>query len=326
MNSWGITWMFARSFAVRCINDSRISNVIKGYEAATNFKEQNLAPGAPLISSRSFRHLCSLRCDLSEGCNFRPEHVKSGDCIFISILSSHGNLLGCRNFQAFNTIRPFITKKYILISHVTPTSISDNVSFSFLLYDMKCVNNFESWLESDLLVAWYSPHFDIDRLYVNRTVSVPLAFHATLSYFANEGLFGHCARNKDNGKYPLMIGPGSAHIQGDLSSVQVSSWPATATLPLLSNSVCEHQFVVCSSLICVWEVLMLEGFPLFRADHDVVELQSLPALRVKEWGDVSVQMLHHHFMEFMGRNDWSIDKLFFPFWEDAVYSERLSIG
>jgi hypothetical protein len=250
--------------------------------------------------------------------------VKSGDCIFISIFSSR-NLLGCRNFQAFDTIRPSISKKYILISHVNSSSISENASFSFLLDDMKCVNNFGSWLESDLLVAWYSPHFDIDR-YVNRTVSIPLAFHATLSYFSNEGLLGHCARNKHNGKYPLMIGPDSAHIHGDLVSVKVSSWPVKATLPLLSNAVCEHQFVACTSLICVWEVLMLEGFPLFRGDHDIVELQSLPALRVEEWGDVSVEMLNHHFMVFMGRNDWSIDKLFFPFWEDAVYSERLSIG
>jgi GDP-mannose transporter len=307
---WGTSWMFSCSPAIRFMEGTRLASVAAGHRAALF---SLLPPHTPWITPASFRHLCAFRCEFPIGCNFRPADVKRGECVFISMTYSNSSVVDLGNFDAFELLRQNITNKFVLITHFISEEKGD---FESLISHFRRVDYFLSWLESDLLTAWFSPHFR-GKPSSNRTISIPSSFYSSVQYFEDEGFLGHCANRSTNGKEPLLIGPGSDHIVFKLHSIQnPSHWPINSSF---SKSVCEHKFVACSSLPCIWEVLLLEGFPLIHASNQLGrEFDSLPILTVEDWDDVNVEMLHENFDYFKKGRDFNIDKLFFLWWEDQV--------
>ena len=180
MNAWGayeriparseipLLWYDDKGKTFPSWNDLRVASLhihSKLLERATTVETSQgfvRSSSFPYITGDGFRALCSKRCedgDWREGhCNFHPDEVEAGECIFIPTTDLKSAFRTTNAFLwAFDKIRTRIRQPYVIVTHNGDRSLPDGDSWHEKEDDDKVWStSFSHWLDDVLLMHWFT--------------------------------------------------------------------------------------------------------------------------------------------------------------------------
>ncbi len=73
-----------------------------------------------------------------------------------------------------------------------------------------------------------------------------------------------------------------------------------------------------------WEAMYMGAIPLVRRSHHTNGFADLPMVAVENWDSLTNEMLAQTYARYE-RRAWGLDKLFFPYWEDVIRRDALTL-
>lgn len=74
-----------------------------------------------------------------------------------------------------------------------------------------------------------------------------------------------------------------------------------------------------------WEILFMGSYPIVKTSQIDILYKDLPVLIVKEWSDITPELMNRTYHEFMSKT-WNFDQLYLSYWEQKIYKKRAEFG
>ena len=309
-------------------------------------------PSYPFISGDGFRHLCRLRCeDQFKNCNFKPEDVKRGDCIYLALfnLSPGGFGPSAEYMEGYQKMSSQISQPHVVITANGDMSTPDGDDWhknaaGEQFSSMPAPKSFSSLLEQPLLLGWFASNcnWNGDRPKPAKLHCIPLGIENRYNEVGGkpEAYFPWMeGRHTVQPDKLLFVGFRSAvnkPLRDDaITAFRGQSWvttnehsveePGKLSREDFVRTMQKHHFAACPpghgfDTHRLYEVLMAGVFPVVISGPMDDVYKGLPVLVVKKWPDVTEKLLRDTLETFQARRDWAMDKLFFPYWRDLISS------
>ena len=301
---------------------------------------RNRSPSFPLISGDGFRHLCALKCE-DPGCNFEPEDVEEGDCIYLAAGDA-------RYLRAYRDMSEQIHKRHVVVTHNGDMSSPDGDDWhknreGWQLSSMEYPEEFSSLLDLPLLVGWFASncHWKGNRPKPAKLHCIPLGIenrYLDPIGSAPEVYFEWMERRHTVQPTRMLLVAFRNHLEKPLRFAAVEALQAKDWITVVEHSVHEpgpltresylrelqdHHFAACPpghgfDTHRLYEVLMAGIYPIVISGHMDSMYEDLPILVVKRWTDVTKELLEATRKQFQSRARWRTEKMFFPYWQRLI--------
>lgn len=290
-------------------------------------------PSFPFISGDGFRSLCKHRCE-EKGCLFSPKDVRRGDCIFIATtnLDTRGGTM--KYILDFANIVDKIEENFVVITHNGDLSSPDGDDWH--RNDASFYSKHHSHLLSNpKLLRWFASNCnwkDYPAAKPQKVVCIPLGIEnrynvvgkSPKDYFTTMKQRSYVVSTKR-----LLVSFTADAFKPARKAALVALTAPWITKKVFSDrklwiqTVQDHVFVACPvghgwDTHRVWEVLLAGTFPVVETTPLDSMYEHLPVLIVQKWSDVNEELLDRSRAEFMARNDFQKEKMFFAFWKNLI--------
>lgn len=267
----------------------------------------------PYISGDSFRSLAHHIYD--DVTTMNPASVRYKDIVFVKT-----NLLG----DFFYTVHPFITNKYILITHNA---------------DEAAPGEFESYLNDERILFWFgqSPSIMNHKKFIAIPIGIANRYwdHGSIERFTQI----ICALPIDQQR-EYLLGINFRSETNPTARNQVAR--LFATKPYCTNifnedhehylrNMTRTKFVISpagNSLDChrIWEALYMGAIAIVLSSELDELLSDLPVLIVKNWQEVNEEFLIKTYNNFLKKSgSFNYAKLYLPYWIKLIEFYRNSV-
>lgn len=288
-------------------------------------------PSYPFITGDGFRSACKFRCeDEYDGCSFSPSEVSDGSCIFVATTNLKTFSSTSKYLHALANIMHEISAEFNVVTHNGDSSTPDGddwhvgegtvwtEQFSHLL----STPNLKMWLASNC--HWKGSL----QSKPTKLVCIPLGIenrynaigHAPQKYF-----YWMKRRAQVQATKKLLVSftadarkPFRAPALAALNAPWITR-KNFASHEAWYTAVQDHKFVACPighgyDTHRVWEVLLGGSIPIVESTTMNSMYENLPVLIVNEWSAVTIELLDTVYSQFLHREDFLVDKLFFSYW------------
>ena len=316
-------------------------------------------PSFPFITGDGFRRLCKHRGERvgrdRRLCNFRASDVQSGECVYIAVTDLKTFRTTSRYLHAFDRdIRLRIKKKYILVSHNGDLSAPYGDSWHPNEKNPgEWKENFLSWLESPMLIRWYASncHFK-GNVKPEKLRCIPIGLRNRYNKggkleakdypMLKTGSFPRPKRKrlptkllvdfvKDNHWKPdrgkALDSLGRLSFIKRTRKMSAKKWRDTVRTTVFVS--CPHGHGLDTHRL--WEVLLLGSYPVVKSStlDSMYTEHGLPVLIVKEWSDVTIELLNTVRDQFskapyVGKS--FANKLTFSYWKEIIEKDAAENG
>jgi hypothetical protein len=294
--------------------------------------DRDRRPSFPFISGDGFRSLCPHKCE-ERGCAFSPLDVKEGDCIFIATTNLE-TLRGTSAFiQNFAEMVHQIQQNFVVITHNGDMSSPDGDDWH-ANEESFYAEHYSHLLSNPRLIAWFASNCNwknYPAVKPDKLVCIPIGIENRYNTIGNhpEKYFSLMQRRSQIVPHKRLL------VAFTAGSYKPSRAEALMTLsaPWMTKGIFERDtwiqevqenvFVACPTghgydTHRVWEVLMLGAIPVVPKSPIDSLYENLPVLIVNHWSDVDQAYLDSAHREILNRTDLQIEKMFFPYWKNAI--------
>ncbi len=269
--------------------------------------QQHRASSAPYISGDSFRTYCNFSFDELNNV-FSPSEVRQGNTIFVKT-----DYLK----RFFNEIHPFITSRYILVSHNS---------------DDSAPGPFTSYLNEDKIIAWFAQNTDARHPKLH---PIPIGIanrcwpHGNIDIVKNQQtLLSKNIRNIflymnfRSGTYPTERNLVAQLFQEKPYCLIASPKPYELYLQDLARS----KFVLSPrgnglDTHRTWESLLLGAIPIVHESCLDPMYDNLPVLIIKDWNAITPEFLQDQYEKICAKS-YQVEKLYINYWIDLIDSYK----
>lgn len=284
----------------------KLKNIILFICLSSNILYSSRPDSKPLISGDTFRSIANHIYD--EITTLDPAKVSNGDIIFINL--SH--------VEAFFTkIHPYITARYILISHN---------------HDYSAPGAFRHMLDDDKLIAWFTQNADI--IGHPKLIPIPIGLsnkhwnhsreHDKMILQTRSSLPSNIEK-----KYLLYVNfnvhtcpPVRQPVYDFFIKLPFCSWHSNKPYKDYLYDLAQSKFVLSphgNGLDChrTWETLYMGSFALVKTSTLDPLYEGLPVVIVSDWSEVTPEFLENKYQE-MNNKNYNYEKLYFDYWYNLI--------
>lgn len=264
---------------------------------------------APYISGDTFRAFCNFIIDEKQ-IPFNTDLVKDGDTIFLKT-----DLMAF----FFTEVHPFITKKYILVTHNSDYSAPDK---------------FIQYLNDDKLIAWFG--LNCDNNSNSKFIPIPIGIANQYSPYGNIKVLNEAIQNISDAERPWLVylNVGKTHKERiDIQKVFYNkSWCKKGQRKPYCEylkDVIQSKFILCprgNGLDChrQWEAMLLGAIPIMKHSSIDQVFEGLPVLYVNDWSDVTEDFLQKSYILIKNQH-FKTDPIFAQYWLQKIESLKKTV-
>ncbi len=256
------------------------------------------ASSLPYISGDTFRMACDLIIDERQRV-FNTDWVKNGSVIFLK-----ANLIPF----FFTRIHPYITKRYILVTHnsVQPAP-----------------GKFIKYLNDKKIIAWFGQNCDSNAH--KKFIPIPVGIANRYWSIGDIKVFDNVRERTKNHERPWLVYLNCVNTHPERQEVNrlfsSKPWCVNATKkphPEFLEDLARCKFILCprgNGLDChrTWEVLLMGAIPIMK--HSTLDplFAGLPVVLINKWSDVTEDFLEKTYAKIQ-RTIFATDRMFGGYW------------